>query len=137
MNPRKSLSCLMVFALMATVTLAAPQPVTDLDTALTQAKKNKAQLFVVYGRDKCGNCQALRGYIKNGKLKLPADKFVYVELNCDDAKDRQEFGKRFKVEGRTLPFVVIANAEGKQLAARTGYGKDTDFEKLIKDAGSK
>jgi hypothetical protein len=38
------------------------------------------------------------------------------------------------VDGRTLPFVVIADSEGKQLVGRSGYGEPADFQQLIKEA---
>jgi len=44
---------------------------------------------------------------------------------------------RFKVDGNTLPFVVIADSEGKQLACRSGYGSPEEFKKLIKEAKKK
>ncbi len=111
-----------------------PEALTDLNQALEQAKKEKKMLFIQYGREACGNCQALRGYIQSGELRLSKIAFVYVDLNCDDRKIRQQFGQKFKVKGTTLPFVVVASPDGEQLAARSGYGSPDDYEKLIKTA---
>jgi thioredoxin-like negative regulator of GroEL len=114
-----------------------PEAVTDLDQALEQAKTGKKMLFIQYGREKCGNCQALKGYIAKNAVRLDKDKFIYVDLNCDDQAASAAFGKRFKVSGNTLPFVVIADAEGKQLAGRTGFGQPAEYKKFISQATSK
>ena len=72
-----------------------------------------------------------------GQVSLPAGKWVYADVNCDDSATAQEFRKHFKVEGNMLPFVVIADSEGKQLAARSGYGEAQDFDDLIHEAKKK
>jgi thioredoxin-related protein len=114
-----------------------PEAVTDLDKALEQAKTEKKLLFIQYGREKCGNCQTLKGYVAQNAVRLPKDKFIYVDLNCDDPATRAAFGKHFKVEGSTLPFVVIADADGKQLAGRTGFGSPAEYKKFLSQAQSK
>ena len=127
-----------IVMLLSFVAVAAwaesPQAITDLKAALKTAKAENKMLFIQYGRDKCGNCRLLRKYISGKKLKLPPDKFVYADLNCDDPETDREFCRKFKVDGTTLPFVVVSGPDGKQLAARSGYGQPEDFEKLIKEA---
>ncbi len=114
-----------------------PEAVTDLDKALEQAKTEKKMLFIQFGREKCGNCQALRGYIAKNAVRLDKDKFIYVDLNCDDAATSGAFRKQFKVEGSTLPFVVVADPSGKQLAGRSGFGQPAEYKKFISQAASK
>ena len=118
----------------AVSTARGPEALTDLNQALEQAKKEKKMLFIQYGREACGNCQALRGYIRDGSLRLSKTAFVYVDLTCDDRQVNQQFRQKFKVQGNTLPFVVVASPEGEQLAARTGYGSPEEYEKLIRSA---
>ncbi len=121
--------------LVPTVSFAkGPEALTDLNQALEQAKKEKKLLFIQFGREACENCQALRGYIRDGSLRLFKTAFVYVDLNCDDRKVNQQFREKFKVKGTMLPFVVVASPDGEQLAARTGYGSPDDYEKLIRSA---
>lgn len=114
-----------------------PEAVTDLDKALEQAKTEKKMLFIQFGREKCGNCQALRAYVAKNEVKLPKDKFVYVDLNCDDAATSSAFRKQFKVDGSTLPFVVVADATGKQLAGRSGFGTPAEYKKFLSQAANK
>lgn len=111
-----------------------PPKQTDLDEALKQAKAENKLLFVQFGRETCGNCQALKSMIQQRQIRLSDSDFVYADLNCDEAAAHRAFATRFKVEGRTLPFVVIADPDGKQLAARNGYGTAAEFRAFIKDA---
>ena len=122
---------------LAIVCRADTPAVTNLDKALTLASKQGKLLFVQSGRPTCGNCQALRDYIAAGQVELPTNLFVYADVNIDERRTMQSFGKHFKVEGNTLPFVVVADSDGKQLAARSGFGTPAEFQELIKGAMKK
>jgi thioredoxin-related protein len=127
-----------LFLLIASVSAmsfaAGPVKVTDISDALAKAETGGKLLFMQFGREACGNCQALKSYIKGGKIPLSPSKFVYADLNCDDKATSQVFYQKFKVSGSTLPFVVIAAADGTQLASRTGYGSPQDYLALIREA---
>lgn len=132
----KSLLSAALLTFSATLALAAgPEKVTDINEALAKAKSENKMVFLQYGREACGNCQALKAMIKAGKVHLSTSKFVYADVNCDDPATSAAFREKFKVSGSTLPFVVVAGADGTQLAARSGYGTDAQFNKLIQDAG--
>ncbi|MDZ4406279.1 thioredoxin fold domain-containing protein [Prosthecobacter sp.] len=121
--------------LLASAALAGgPDKITNLKSALETAQGQGKMLFVQYGREACGNCQALKGMIEKRQVRLSESKFVYADVNCDDATTSALFREKFKVEGSTLPFVVVAAADGTQLAGRTGYGSAKDFEDLLRDA---
>ena len=124
------------FALMfATAVFAGgPAKITDLKSALETAQGQGKMLFVQYGREACGNCQALKGMIASREVQLSESKYVYADVNCDDAKTSALFRKQFKVEGSTLPFVVVAASDGTQLAARSGYGSADEYASLLRDA---
>lgn len=135
MRPQRPI--LPIVALLALAPLShakGPEAVNDLGSALDRAKAEQKMLFVQYGRVACGNCQALKKMISEKDVKLPGSKFIYADVNCDDPATSQAFRSKFKVEGNTLPFVVIADPEGKQLAARTGYGSAKQWEELIEEA---
>ncbi len=126
----------MVGAMVVAASLAAaknPLAQTNLEAALAKAKTENKLLFVQYGREACGNCQALKAMIQKKQVKLADDEFIYADVNCDDPGTRQAFGSRFKVEGSTLPFVVIADPGGTQLAGRTGYANAAVFTDFIRD----
>jgi len=124
------------FALLITSAALAggPDKITDLKTALETAQGQEKLLFVQYGREACSNCQALKGMIAKRQLRLSESKYVYADVNCDDAATSALFRQKFKVEGFTLPFVVVTADDGTQLASHTGYGSSQDFENLLRDA---
>jgi thioredoxin-related protein len=134
MNPKSILLPALALATACGITFAATPKVTDINEALAKAQSEKKLLFMQYGREACGNCQALKAMIKSGKVRLSPSKFVYADVNCDDPATSRVFGGKFKVSGTTLPFVVVAAPDGTQLAARSGYGSEADFNKLIRDA---
>lgn len=130
----KTLLQLLPALFCAALFAASPAKITNINDALTKAKDGRKMLFLQYGRENCGNCQALKALIKAGKVHLPATKFVYADVNCDDPATSKDFGAKFKVSGNTLPFVVIASPDGTQLAAHSGFGSDVEFNKLIREA---
>jgi thioredoxin-related protein len=125
-------SCLI---LLATATVFAARPVvTDINAALEQAKAEHKMLFLQFGREACENCQALKAMINAKKVSLPESKFVYADVNCDDKATKKVFASKFSVSGNTLPFVVVASPDGKQLAGHGGYLSEADFNKMIQSA---
>jgi thioredoxin-related protein len=113
---------------------AGPDAETDLEKAFQTAKTDQKLLFVLYGREACGNCQALRRMVADRSVRLPDKEYVYADVSCDNPKQSATFYKAFKVEGSMLPFVAIADPDGKQLASRSGYGSADDFEALLRQA---
>jgi thioredoxin-like negative regulator of GroEL len=110
------------------------EAVTDLATAMETAKSSGKLLFVKYGREACGNCRALGRLIEERDVKIDEDDFVFADINCDDKAQKRQFYDTFEVDGRTLPFVVVATPDGKQIASRTGYGREDDYDDFIDDA---
>lgn len=106
----------------------------DLAKGLRLASNGKKFLFVKFGRPNCGNCQALGKLMESEQVHLPAERFVVADVNCDDTRQNQLFYKKFKIEGNTLPFVVIADSGGHQLAAHSGYGAADEFNDFIRNA---
>lgn len=127
---------LVILGVLSPTLLAKDFPaVTDLDTALKTGAAEQKLVFIKFGRPTCGNCNALQELVDSKKLRLPEAKYVFANINCDDAVQKKAFYSRYKVSGDTLPFVVITDSEGKLLASRTGYGTEKDFEDLLKEAG--
>jgi thioredoxin-related protein len=123
----------MVVVLSGTsVVLSAPSANSDLETALEKAKASGKPLFIQYGRETCGHCQALKSYIKEGTVSI--DNFVYVDLDCDNETVRKQFKELFTVSGNILPFVVIADSNGKQITSRSGNGTPEEYKAMIEKA---
>lgn len=127
------LAALLVFCFTA-VLAAGPDKVTNIKTAMEKAKAENKLLFLQLGRENCPNCQALKGYIKERSLRLSESKFVYADVDGDDPATNKIFEQNFKVTGNTLPFVIVAGPDGKQLAGRTGFGTVKEYEDLLRDA---
>ena len=121
-------------AAFATTSPAATSAVEDLEKALALANKEGKMLFVQCGRHDNSDCQALREYIAAGRVPIPDSLFVYADVDIDNRETAQAFKKFFTVEGHALPFVVIADSDGKQLAARTGSGGPEEYQALLKHA---
>ena len=112
---------------------------TDVIKALSQAKKEGKMGFILMGRENCGNCQATRTMVNEGKVPVSTDKFVVADINIDDPRDAAEFEREFKKErfGNILPFVVITDTKGKALASYSGYKNVQELTQLLNDATAK
>jgi thioredoxin-related protein len=106
----------------------------DLPSAFRKAQEENKLLFVLFGRENCGNCRSLKSYIDSKEVILPEDKFVYAIIDCDNPQSKKSFYGNFKVVGQMLPLVVVAGPYGKQIAERSGYGTPEEFTQLIGDA---
>ena len=136
----KAILSLLAAVLLGSQAFAAP-PVwgTDLGKAISQAgQENKLGLILV-GRESCGNCQATKKLINEGKVGVTADNFVVAELDSDNARVYEEFERKFKDEkfGDILPFVVITDAKGKPLASFSGLKSAEKIYALVDDAKRK
>lgn len=113
---------------------AGSSALTNLDEAIETATKEDKALFVMYGREACGNCKSLHSLVDKKDVRLPKSSFLIVDLNCDDPATSQAFRSRFKVDGNTLPFVVITKPDGTQVASRSGYGSAAQYNDFIREA---
>ncbi|MDB5694436.1 MAG: hypothetical protein JWO81_3499 [Alphaproteobacteria bacterium] len=127
------------FLLVGSAIADAPKWATDVSKAVSQAGKEKKLGFILLGRVACGNCQATRKLINEGKIPVTADTFVIADINVDDQRARAEFEKKFKKEkfGDTLPFVVITDSRGKALASYNGFKNAATLTLLVEDAKKK
>ena len=125
--------------LLGASAFAAAEYETDLKKAIDAAQSQNKMMFVIYGREACGNCQATKAMIKSRQIKVTDSKFVLVDLNCDDKSVSSEFNKRYGKEGfgNTLPFVVVADSAGNALASSGGYKSADEWEKILKAAQKK
>ncbi len=136
----KLLSTLLFIVTCAAQSFATPPTWgDDVSKAISQATKENKMGFIRAGRENCGNCQATKKLVNEGKIAVTAETFVAAEVNIDDARDYAEFERKFKKEkfGNTLPFVVITDAKGKALASYSGYKSADALTALIDEAKSK
>jgi len=130
----KVLVCFLLLASTAAGFAAKDEPITDMETAIQQAATEKKALFIIFGRENCGNCRNLREMIDDHRVRLSKSSFLIANINCDDATQYRAFKKRYNVEGPTRPFVVIAKSDGTMVASRTGGGSEKTYDDFVRDA---
>ena len=136
----KTPAFLLTLALLACSAFAeAPQPLTDMHKTLAAAGQQQKMAFILLGRPTCGNCNATKAMIREGKIPVTADTYVMADLNIDDAKTQAEFMRKYSKEkfGETLPFIVVTDAHGKALASSGGYKDATQWTAILEEAKTK
>jgi thioredoxin-related protein len=131
---------LLSIAMLAGPVLADPPAFQkDLLKTVHAATKDKKMAFILLGREACGNCQATKAMINDGKIPVTAETFVAGDLNIDDRRVQSAFMQKYQKEkfGNTLPFVVITDSRGKALASSGGYKSPEQWTALIDEAKKK
>ena len=138
----KKLISILILCLFTQVCFSADRKMeTDLNAAIELAQKDNKLIFIKYGRDvRCGNCVHLNKLINQRAVRISDSEFVLVNLNCDDPVDSKSFrslyGDSFK-DAKTLPFVVIAKADGTLISSVSSYQNADSYNKFIMSAKSK
>ena len=134
----KTLSLIAVAALAFSSAAFAEAPTwgTDVSKAISAAGKDKKMGFILMGRLACGNCQATKRLVNEGKVPVTPETFVIADIDVDNPKSSAEFEKKFKKEkfGNTLPYVVITDSRGKALASYSGYKDEATLTAMIEAA---
>ena len=136
----KTPTLLLIATLAASPLLAeAPAFEKDLQKTVHAATKDSKLAFILLGRAACGNCNATKAMIRDGKIPVTADAFVAADLNIDDQRVQAAFMQKYQKEkfGNTLPFVVITDSHGKALASSSGYKAPEAWSALIEEAKKK
>ncbi len=136
----KTPALLLTLAVLACSAFAeAPQPLTDMHKTLSAAGQQQKMAFILLGRPTCGNCNATKAMIREGKIPVTADTYVMADLNIDDAKTEGEFMRKYAKEkfGSTLPFIVVTDAHGKALASSSGYKDAAQWTAILEEAKTK
>lgn len=142
-NPNRMKTPLLLLSLAAVFACSAlaeaPQADNDFRKTLGAAAKNQKMAFILLGRPSCGNCNATKAMIRDGKISVTAADYVMGDLNVDDPKTEAEFMRKYGKEsfGNTLPFVVVTDAQGKLLASSGGYKTADKWNTLLAEAKSK
>ena len=131
--------CALLAVAVCHVRAGAPEPATDLYKTLNTAATDHKMAFILLGRPTCGNCNATKAMIRDGKIPVTDADYVMADLNVDDAKVEAAFMRKFgKAQfGDTLPFVVVTDSQGKMLASSGGYKNEQQWTALLVQAKSK
>jgi thioredoxin-related protein len=137
---KTSLLHLVIITAIACVARAdAPEMQTDMRKALSAAAKDQKMAFILLGRASCGNCNATKAMIREGKIPVTAAECVVADLNIDDPKTEGQFMRKYGKEkfGETLPFVAVTDSHGKLLASSGGYKAADRWTELLTEARNK
>jgi predicted Rossmann fold nucleotide-binding protein DprA/Smf involved in DNA uptake len=131
------LTCLFISS--AALFAEAPQPGSDLRKTLSAAAEQKKMGFILLGRATCGNCNATRAMIREGKIPVTSADYVMADLNVDDQKIEAEFMRKYSKEkfGEVLPFVVVTDSHGAALASSSGMKNAQQWTTLLTEAKAK
>lgn len=130
-------SLVILLAITTTSVAAERKMLTDLPTAIETATKGDKLIFITYGREACGNCRSLKKLINERKVKLFDSEFVLVDLDCDDKAVSRQFYDKYRAllkDAKTLPFVVVAKADGTPISGISSYKDANAYNKFIADA---
>ncbi|MEQ1851756.1 MAG: hypothetical protein ABMA01_09220 [Chthoniobacteraceae bacterium] len=136
----KTPTLLFAIALLTSPVFAeAPAFENDMLKTVRAATKENKMGFLILGREACGNCNATKAMIREGKIPVTAETFVAADLNIDDRRVQSAFMQKYQKEkfGNTLPFVVITDSRGKALASSGGYKSPDAWTALIDEAKKK
>lgn len=139
-GPMKYAAILLACLFLSSALFAeAPQPGSDLRKTLSSAAEQKKMGFILLGRATCGNCNATRAMIRDGKIPVTSADYVMADLNVDDQKTEAEFMRKYSKEkfGETLPFVVITDSHGAALASSGGAKNAEQWTTLLTEAKAK
>ncbi len=117
-----------LFALVATVALAASQPYdekanarAEVQQALAAAKTDHRKVLLVFGANWCGDCRALDAALHGKSGPLIEGKFDVVKIDVGN------FDKNLDIDGRYghpigngIPAVVVVDADNKILYSTKG-----------------
>jgi hypothetical protein len=108
---------------------------SSLDETLSAAAQQQKLTFVLMGRSTCGNCNATREGIRDGKIMVTGARFIMADIDADNSTVSGEFAQKFgEGFGNTLPFVAITDSSGKLLASSGGYKSPEQWNALLSDA---
>lgn len=97
--------------------------------ALSAAKKSGKPVIMVFSAAWCGPCQTMKKDVYPSEaVKAFHDKFVWVYLDIDDAKN-EEISNKFSVN--SIPHIEFLNAEGKEIDKQVGSNSAKEFAKTL------
>lgn len=90
--------------------------------AQAQAQREGKLLFIEFGREQCSQCRSLvQNVIPRPEVaELLKTHFVALAADCDDAEPEVEALAMQLSDATMLPFVMVADAEGRYLHGSSG-----------------
>ena len=110
---------------------------TSYADAAAEAKKTGKRLFIESGRQACGNCRVLVEMIlpKPEVKEFLNANFVALVDDCDEmSAEVRDLGVKNMPWAQSLPFVMLADADGKWLGGGSGATTPQALMELLRKA---
>ncbi len=120
---------IIITTLLSTIYAADLNWLHDYDKALTQAKKEKKNVYLFIGADVCRWCDKFKNMTLSDKDVINRLKEDYVLLYM--SRDRHEIPKHFKVKG--VPRHYFLTEEGKIIYTTRGSREIDGFYDLLEE----
>lgn len=106
---------------------------TRWSEAQEHARGQNKLIFVEFGREQCGNCRALVGSaVPHPEVAaLLNSHFVALASDCDDPEDEILALAEHMPDAMSLPFVILADAQGRFLAGSEGAQSASSLRDLL------
>ena len=104
--------------------------------ALAAARAADKLVFVEFGREACGQCRSLVQSVvpRPDVAPLLQQSFVALASDCDDAEDEVLALADQLEDAQMLPFVLVADANGKFLGGSSGALGPAALRQLLETA---
>ena len=110
-------------------------PVKSLYEALRQAAAQDKLVFYRYGNAQCPYCIIFNKYIKEGKVKVPAKYFIYVEIELNDKDSKENTISYFNETNQIyFPYICIMDGYDRILGISSGDKPVEEFNRFITES---
>ncbi len=124
---------LLAAMLISTLLSAEIDWINDYEKALTQATKEKKQIYILITSNSCGWCRKFENTTLKDEavLKRLKQKFVLVHVD----RDMDELPEMFKIE--RVPRHYFVTSKSEIIHTFMGYWSSEDFNSLLDDVDKK
>lgn len=106
---------------------------TRWSDALSQARAGNKLIFIEFGREQCSQCRSLVEIVipRPDIAPLLQQHCVALASDCDDCEDEVLALAAGIEDAYMLPFVILADSNGKFLAGTSGVVSPPDLKALL------
>ncbi|QDU68366.1 thioredoxin family protein [Engelhardtia mirabilis] len=101
--------------------------------AQAAARRDGKKILIEYGREKCSQCRAfVQSVVPRPEVaELLRENFVALASDCDDPEEEVEELAMKLEDATTLPFIVLADANGQFLEGIAGAVEATTLQRML------
>lgn len=108
---------------------------SEIDEAISKAKRENKMLFLVCGEPNGKKAKRINSWIKSKKIRLSKKVFTYKLVTIGTVEQKEQLMSKFDVaEIDKGPFVCIADQNGNEFKTIKGLKPLNEYKKLVKQA---